>query len=77
MHATFSLNGQEFMCIGSYVKHEFPFTPSISLYINCDSEVEIDHVFGKLSEGGKVLMPLTAYPFSKKFAWVAHKFAVF
>ncbi len=27
MHATFSLGGQEFMCIDSNVKHEFTFTP--------------------------------------------------
>lgn len=30
----------------------------------------------KLSEGGAVLMPLAAYPFSPKFGWVGDKFGV-
>lgn len=76
LHATFSLNGQEFMCIDSFVKHDFSFTPSISLYVTCDTEEEIDRAFEKLSQDGNVLMPLAAYPFSEKFAWVADKFGV-
>ncbi|KEK22410.1 VOC family protein [Bacillus gaemokensis] len=76
MHATFTLNGQEFMCIDSNVKHEFTFTPSISLYVNCDTEEEIEVVFNKLSEGGEVLMPLASYPFSKKFGWLNDKYGV-
>lgn len=76
LHATFSLNGQEFMCIDSFVKHDFSFTPSISLYVTCDTEEEIDRAFEKLSQDGSVLMPLAAYPFSEKFAWVADKFGV-
>lgn len=74
--AAFSLKGQEFMCIDSFVKHEFTFTPSISLFVSCDTEDEIDRLFEKLSEGGGVLMPLDAYPFSKKFCWVVDKFGV-
>ncbi|MBO1580574.1 VOC family protein [Bacillus sp. XF8] len=76
MHATFTLNGQEFMCIDSYVKHEFTFTPSMSLYVNCDTEEEIAEVFNKLAQEGEVLMPLTAYPFSKKFGWLNDKYGV-
>jgi predicted 3-demethylubiquinone-9 3-methyltransferase (glyoxalase superfamily) len=75
-HATFSLNGQVFMCIDSNVKHQFTFTPSISLYVTCDSESEIDGLFARLSDQGEVLMPLAPYPFSKKFGWVADKFGV-
>lgn len=76
LHATFSLNGQEFMCIDSYVKHAFTFTPSISLYVRCETEAEIDRLFERLSEGGAVLMPLGAYPFSPRFGWVQDKFGV-
>jgi predicted 3-demethylubiquinone-9 3-methyltransferase (glyoxalase superfamily) len=75
-HAVFSLNGQEFMCIDSYVNHGFSFTPSISLYVACDTEEEIDRVFEKLAQDGSILMPLAAYPFSKKFGWVADRFGV-
>ncbi|SHN82030.1 VOC family protein [Desulfitobacterium chlororespirans] len=76
MHAVFSLNGQEYMCIDSYVKHEFTFTPAISLYVTCDSKEEIDKVFEKLSEGGQILMPLDSYPFSARFGWVNDKYGV-
>jgi predicted 3-demethylubiquinone-9 3-methyltransferase (glyoxalase superfamily) len=75
-HAIFSLNGQEFMCIDSFVNHGFTFTPSISLYVNCEKEEEIDKVFEQLSSGGQVLMPLGPYPFSPKFGWVSDKFGV-
>ena len=76
MHAIFSLNGQEYMCIDSNVKHAFTFTPAISLYVKCDTEEEIDKVFEKLSEGGKILMPLGSYPFSEKFGWLNDKYGV-
>ena len=76
LHATFTLNGQQFMCIDSNVKHNFTFTPSVSLYVNCESEEEIDHAFAELSKDGQVLMGLDAYPFSEKFGWVNDKFGV-
>jgi len=75
-HAIFSLYGQEFMCIDSNQQHEFTFTPAISLYVNSETEAEIDKLFEKLSNGGQVLMPLDRYPFSEKFAWIADKFGV-
>jgi len=76
MMATFSLGGQQFMAIDSYVQHAFTFTPAISIYVNCESEAEIDHAFNALADGGAVLMPLDAYPFSKKFGWVQDRFGV-
>jgi predicted 3-demethylubiquinone-9 3-methyltransferase (glyoxalase superfamily) len=75
-HATFTLNGQEFMCIDSAAVHAFTFTPSISLYVRCETEEEIDRVFAALSAGGQVLMPLEQYPFSRKFGWLSDKFGV-
>lgn len=75
-HATFSLHGQEFMCIDSNIQHDFSFTPAVSLYVNCATEAEIDTLFARLSQGGEVLMPLDHYPFSEKFAWVADRFGV-
>ena len=75
-HALFTLNGQEFMCVDSSVQHAFTFTPSISLYVRCDTEAEIDTLFARLSEGGQVFMPLSNYGFSAKFAWIADPFGV-
>ncbi len=74
--AKFLLDEQEFMCIDSNVKHEFTFTPAMSLYINCKTEEEINKLFRNLSQGGKVLMPLNNYPFSEKFAWISDKYGV-
>ncbi|KKZ92896.1 VOC family protein [Bacillus wiedmannii] len=76
IHATFTLNGQEFMCIDSYVNHNFTFTPAMSLYVTCDTEEEIETAFNKLAQDGAVLMPLGAYPFSKKFGWLNDKYGV-
>ncbi|WP_212936492.1 VOC family protein [Bacillus hominis] len=76
IHATFTLNGQEFMCIDSYVNHNFTFTPAMSLYVTCETEEEIETVFNKLAQDGAVLMPLGSYPFSKKFGWLNDKYGV-
>ncbi|GAB3031890.1 VOC family protein [Mycobacterium bourgelatii] len=75
-HATFVLAGQEFMCIDSPAAHGFTFTPSMSLYVQCDSDAEIERLFDALGAGGEVLMPLDAYPFSAKFGWVNDAFGV-
>lgn len=74
--ATFTLKGQEFMCIDSHVKHAFTFTPSFSIYIACSTEEEIDELYGKLKEDGNALMPLGNYGFSKKFGWLNDRFGV-
>jgi len=76
MHALFSLNGQEFMCIDSSISHGFTFTPSISIYVECESEAEVDRLFAALSEDGAVMMPLDSYPFSARYAWLADRFGV-
>ncbi|WP_127592567.1 VOC family protein [Paenibacillus lautus] len=76
MHAAFSLKGQTFMCIDSNVKHDFTFTPSFSIYLTCESEAEIEKVYGALIDGGGAMMPLDNYGFSQKFGWIADKFGV-
>ncbi|MGE5631878.1 MAG: VOC family protein [Caulobacteraceae bacterium] len=76
LHATFSLKGQVFMCIDSSVEQQFTFNPAISLYVTCDNEDEINRYYDRLSQDGQVLMPLAAYPFSEKFAWVQDKYGV-
>lgn len=51
--------------------HEFTFTPSFSFFINAESEDEIKKLAGALKDGGKELMPLANYGFSKQFAYVS------
>jgi predicted 3-demethylubiquinone-9 3-methyltransferase (glyoxalase superfamily) len=76
VQAKFSLNGREFMAIDSPVKHQFTFTPAISLFVDCATAGEVDRLFAELSAGGQVLMPLDAYPFSKRFGWLVDKYGV-
>ena len=45
IQATFTLKGQEFMCIDSNIQHEFTFTPSFSIFLTCSTEEEIDHLY--------------------------------
>lgn len=54
----------------------FTINPSISFYVSCKSETEVDNLYKKLSAGGTVLMELNKYPFSEMYAWVNDKFGV-
>ena len=74
--ARFSLAGREFMAIDSPVRHAFDFTPSINLFVDCESREELDAAYGKLAEGGTGLMPPGAYGFSTWFAWVNDRYGV-
>jgi predicted 3-demethylubiquinone-9 3-methyltransferase (glyoxalase superfamily) len=76
MRATFSIAGQRMMCIDSPRKHAFSFTPSFSLFVNCESEEQLTRLVARLSEKGAVLMPLNNYGFSRQFAWVSDRFGV-
>ncbi len=64
------------MCIDSNVKHQFDFTPSFSIFLTCDTEEELESIYGKLSDVGQALMPLGDYGFSKKFGWLNDRFGV-
>jgi predicted 3-demethylubiquinone-9 3-methyltransferase (glyoxalase superfamily) len=74
--AVFSLNGQEFICMDSVVKHNFTFTPAISIYVGCSSDQEITSLFNQLSVHGEIFMPLGKYAFSEKFGWCADRFGL-
>jgi predicted 3-demethylubiquinone-9 3-methyltransferase (glyoxalase superfamily) len=74
--AIFTLCGREFMCSDSFVKHAFTFTPSSSIFVECDDEPMLEKVFAALSEGGGVLMPPGNYGFSRQFAWLNDRFGV-
>jgi predicted 3-demethylubiquinone-9 3-methyltransferase (glyoxalase superfamily) len=74
--ADFTIAGHALSCIDSPIKHAFTFTPSVSLFVDCEDEAELDAAFARLAEGGRVLMPLGSYGFSTKFAWVADRFGV-
>lgn len=74
--AFFTLAGQSFICMDSPVHHEFSFTPSISMFLDCEDEAEIERLFAAFAEGGLVRMGLDNYGFSLRFAWVDDRFGV-
>ncbi len=74
--ASFTLAGHDMACLDSPTKQPFTFTPSTSIFVQCQDEAEIDRSFAALSEGGSVLMPLNNYGFSEKFAWLNDRFGV-
>jgi predicted 3-demethylubiquinone-9 3-methyltransferase (glyoxalase superfamily) len=77
MHARLRIGDQALMAFDSPPVHAFDFTPSLSLFVSCESEEEIDRLFAGLSEGGVVMMPLsTEYGFSAKYAWLSDRFGV-
>jgi predicted 3-demethylubiquinone-9 3-methyltransferase (glyoxalase superfamily) len=76
MVANFTVAGQIVMCSDSPVRHQFGFTPAVSLFVDCDSEAEIERLNAALSENGKALMPIDNYGFSRRFAWLEDRFGV-
>jgi predicted 3-demethylubiquinone-9 3-methyltransferase (glyoxalase superfamily) len=77
---SFNAWGYSFMAIsaGPY----FKINPSVSFMVNFDpsqdpeAKTRIDAIWEKLMEGGKALMPIGEYPFSKRYGWVEDKFGV-
>jgi predicted 3-demethylubiquinone-9 3-methyltransferase (glyoxalase superfamily) len=76
MKATFVVGGQTVICTDSPITHNFTFTPSFSLFVSCESEEQIQKLSAGLGAGGKVLMPLGHYGFSRKFTWLNDRFGV-
>ncbi len=77
---SFNLWGCSFMAISAGPL--FKLNPSISLMVNFDpskdagAKSRIDEVWAKLSEGGKALMPIGAYPFSERYGWVQDRYGL-
>ena len=51
MSATFQLEGQKFYALNG--GPEYAFTPAISLFVDCETQQEVDELWTKLSEGGE------------------------
>jgi predicted 3-demethylubiquinone-9 3-methyltransferase (glyoxalase superfamily) len=74
--ATFTLCGREFMCSDSPVKHAFTFTPSNSIFVDCESMEVLEGAMNALSQHGQFLMPPANYGFSRHFCWFSDRFGV-
>jgi predicted 3-demethylubiquinone-9 3-methyltransferase (glyoxalase superfamily) len=51
MSATFELDGQRFIAFngGPHLK----LTPAVSMYVNCETQAEVDELWAKLTDGGE------------------------
>ena len=74
MTISFNLDGQEFTAMNA--GPVFKFNPSVSFIVITKDEKEIDDLWNKFSEGGKVLMELQKYDWSKKYGWVEDKYGL-
>lgn len=81
-YGVFTLNGIEYKVSESNFNHAWSFTPGVSLFVESNSEEEIDMLFeGLSSNGGQIMVPLDSYDsgdygFGKKFGWCADKYGV-
>jgi len=48
---TFEINGQEFKTLNGGPMYQF--TPAISLFVNCETQEELDELWNQLSAGGR------------------------
>ncbi len=51
MSVTFQLEGQQFMALNA--GPQFSFTPTISFYVNCQTQEEVDDLWERLSASGE------------------------
>lgn len=71
---SFQLAGLPFMAISAGPL--FKFTPAVSFLVECETKEEVDRIWSQLSPGGKVHMPLGAYPFSEHYGWTEDQFGL-
>ncbi len=76
MLAELDIAGTRVLLSDSSVHHAFSFTPSVSLFVETDDAAALDRAFAALSDGGRVLMPLDDYGFSRRFGWTDDRFGV-
>jgi len=70
----FTLAGQAFTALNGGSHHNF--TPAVSFFVNAADAAEVDALYERLVPDGSVLVPLQAYPFSKRYAWVQDRFGL-
>ena len=74
MVVNFELGGQKFMGLNGGA--QFSPNPSISFFVVCETEKEVDLAWSNLSQDGKVLMALDKYEWSEKYGWVQDRFGI-
>lgn len=70
----FTLDGVDFSAISA--GPTFALNAAISLMVTCRSAAEVDALYAQLGKDASILMPLGAYPFSKRYVWLEDRFGV-
>ena len=55
---------------------QFKPNPSVSFFVTCETETEVDELWQKLSENGNILMPLDTYPWSKRYGFTQDRYGL-
>ena len=66
MFSNFTLNGQSFNAMDAGRKMDIPFSQGISIFVNCETQAEIDGFWNNLSQGGR----------TDQCGWLADQFGV-
>jgi predicted 3-demethylubiquinone-9 3-methyltransferase (glyoxalase superfamily) len=74
MTIEFNLDDLEFAAMNA--GPVFKFNPSISFFVVLEDEKEVDKLWNKLLEGGKVLMEYQKYEWAEKYGWLEDKYGV-
>ena len=74
MTVPFKISGMNFVALNG--GPAFKLNPSISFFVYLKTGAEVEKLWNKLSDGGKILMALDKYPFSEKYGWLEDKFGV-
>jgi|TARA_B100001750_G_scaffold213743_1_gene196452 predicted 3-demethylubiquinone-9 3-methyltransferase (glyoxalase superfamily) len=74
--ANVSFAGHELIIFDSPPVHDFSFSPSMSIFVDFDTQDELEAAFAKLSEDGEVMMPLDNYGFGRRFGWITDRYGV-
>lgn len=71
---SFKLDGVKFHAFDA--GPQFKFNPSISFFVVCETEAEVNKLWAGFIEGGKALMPLDSYPWSERYGWLTDQFGI-
>jgi len=72
--ASFDILGAPFVALNGNRRPAF--NPSLSFFVSFPTAAELDAVYGRLSPGGRVLMPLDSYDWSARYVWLNDRYGV-
>lgn len=70
----FNLNGFKVMALNGGPK--FNINPAISLFVNCNNIDDVNQIWDKLIVGGKAMIDIGEYDWSKRYGWLQDKFGI-